>query len=257
MPKEYQSVYHLVDAERVSKNLVRSFDSKRSRKKIFGPRILVHRGEDLIILFPEGVNTFVKSIVPNYETFKEKEWKDVMVLFERAWTGKESLYSILGYRNATQLLNVSKDDATELWHQWEVSSDWRFAYPDRFKEFCQFAGMKGEPSHVVDLSDRYDQSNSKVWLSHDRKVILTLTEKVYAVDSCSYFMCVLVCTGVRSRSKFLLDWLKAKIHGKYFMFDKMTVKKRLGFAVSGPRHESSIDDDSMNYLLDDDDSMDY
>ena len=54
----------------------------------------------------------------------EEKWENAIVLFKKAWVGKESLYSIIGYRNP-KLLRVSNDNDTELWYEWEVDSDWR------------------------------------------------------------------------------------------------------------------------------------
>ena len=73
--REYRSVYDLVDAEQVSRNLLRSFHSKRSQKKVSGPCTLIYHGKDEKSLFPGGLGTFVESIVPNYETFREEKWR--------------------------------------------------------------------------------------------------------------------------------------------------------------------------------------
>ena len=84
--------------------------------------------------------------------------------------------------------------------------------------------MNEEPSTFADLSEC---ACSTVWISHDRKVMLTLREGEFVVDGCSYFMYVIVCTGVRSRSMYLLDWLKKSIHCHYFKFDLKTLRRRI------------------------------
>jgi hypothetical protein len=197
-------------AERVSKAFRRSIECTQTHNEeneMYHAHIFVNNIQDMSKLFPGGnVSAFVALIKQNHQIRKKKDWDDfAMGCLQKAWVGMESLYSIHGDITDKHLLNVSNDEeGEELWHQWQVNGNWIHSNPDLFQEFCALAGMKThEASILVDLAEpSLHLSRSGIWLSQDRKVLLTRTRVNNLLDNV-----YLTCMGVRSRSKYLLHWL--------------------------------------------------
>ena len=206
--EKFKSVYDLVMAERVSNAVRRSIDWERTHNaedRIYHSHIFVDNVQDMSKLFPGGdVGVFVESIIPNYQLLEKKDWDGfAMGRLQEVWTKFDPLYSIHGNITSKMLLNVS-EKGEELWHQWQVNGNWINSKPNLFQEFCSLAGMRThEASILVDLVEpTLHLSRSGIWLSQDRKVLLTRTRVNNLLDNV-----YLTCVGVRSRSKYLFHWL--------------------------------------------------
>lgn len=185
---ELKGIERLTDARAASKSARRAikYNSEAMRKCTY---YVEQKYMDK--LFPSGIEGFL-SALEGYD-----DWKAEQKRIQEAFAGKDSLYSTTSHYSK---LAVSPDE-NELWFEWGADKS-GFRSEEGFNEFCALAGV--DPSQPIRQIEIFFGGSSHTryhWISHDRKVTFTSSN---LGSYCHYFG----CTGLRSRSKFLLEWFE-------------------------------------------------
>ena len=197
---ELECVNNLMKAERESRKV-------RSHMQLLWSRfIYVKNSRDVAILFPGGVRTYLESTIPYPDNFF---WHKALDHLQKAWIGKESLYSIPSKVTDHDLLDVSTDEA-ELWTNWSFYGECNHDnYDSLCQSFCEVDSFDEIPGSIIDNkfhSTHYKEDKYDIWISHDRKIMLKIifTHRGFPWYD-DYFR--IAYTGLRSRSQSLLNWV--------------------------------------------------
>ena len=113
-----------------------------------------------------------------------------------------------GFRIPYNFLRLSDDDSNEMWFDWGADKC-GFHSPSRFEKFCHLAGVV--PTTYVAVPCSYETANPYVcyhWISEDKKVTFTCSSNpLHNEDGYVHYF---GCTGVRSRTRCLMDWVRDK-----------------------------------------------